>query len=285
MSRINLLIFWLLLLFSACVKYFNIEETATRKVMVNGLLIANDKPVITVKYTYLLNDTVIYNQDNNSEDFMIKNAVVKIIDLTADSSFSLTYSDSIQFFNFTLKGYTSDKFIPRSGRAYLLKVYVKGFDSIYANTTIPYMPNIDTFTVVLNPGYSEKIVNITIKDSCSHDIYWLTAFGYLYSENPLIIQFSQNLFLTDSLFNCENYSFTLKTDKNVSNLFLFKGNQELKLYIKTLYSQISGRTFGDFPNPFQEPVVVYTNIVNGLGFFTGLSSPVILNLNIKENEK
>jgi len=279
MKRIGIyILFSLLLSLVSCVKYFEIKGAGERKITVNCLLISGDLPVVTVKFSYLSGDSLIIDQDNDSENLMIKDATVIIKDKSDGVEHVLSYSDSIIYNGFVLRGYTSLSFLPEEGKTYELIVYYADYDTVYATTTLPYSPVIDTFFVEKVDDLNDKQVNIVIADSIGQDYYWMSAFNNFYTQDPYALQFGQNLFLPDSAFDGLKYTLGLNSDKYLQKIFFYKANKDLALYMETLYKQESGRNFEDFPNPFQEPVIVYTNIKNGLGIFAGLSKPVIINL-------
>ncbi len=288
---IDLLLFIFILNLSSCIKYFEISpEIHERKVTVNGLLIAGENPIITVKKNYLPTDTVKIILDNSSDSNMIKNAIV-ILSTEDNKKDTLKYSDSIYYNGFILKGYTTDTtldstkiIIPQEGHSYLLKVEVSGYGILTSTTTVPYSPKIDT--VIRHPDtsqfYAGRTIDIVINDSCyTPEYYFITGYGDFSTEDPNCISFYQNLLLSDKSFNCSNYTLTLTVDEHLPYILFYKANIDLGVYVETLYFQVSQRRFRDFPNPFQEPSVVYSNIKNGTGIFAAVSKPVIINLNSK----
>ena len=274
----------MLIFFSGCVKYFDIPEVGTRKVTVNGLLIAGEKPIITVKNSYLASDTVPIILDNNSLEHMITDATV-VLYSDSNEVDTLKFSDSIVFQGFILKGYTTDSLIPTEGSTYHLVVNVPDYGVLTASTTVPSSPKLDTVIKHADTSmyYSDVIVDVVIDDSCvTPEYYFFSAYAPYYTEDPNCITFSQNLLLPDKSFNGTPYTLTLTVDHHLSELYFYKANSDLGVYIQSLYNQVRERNFNDFPNPFQEPVVVYCNIQNGTGIFAALSKPIVINLNSRK---
>ncbi len=275
------------MLISGCVKYYQIPETGKRQVTVNGLLIAGEKPIIAVKESYLPSDTVVFDLGNTSNANLITNALV-ILATDQGEPDTLRFVDSIYYQGFELKGYTTDSLIPREGSTYYLKVYVPGYDTLYSFTTVPYSPNVDTvFIRSSDTGQfsSDLSVDIVIQDSCATpEYYFIASYGDFYTEDPNCIIFPapQTFLLPDRNFNCTKYTFTLTVGTHTPDLRFYKANIDLGVYIETLYQQVSQRRFSDFPNPFQEPSVVYNNIQNGTGIFAALSRPYIITINSKK---
>ncbi len=290
-SRTSIYLLLSLLIFtSGCVKYYQIPEISERQVTVNGLLIAGEKPIVTVKESYLPSDTVIFDLDNSSEANLITNALV-VLSTEEGKQYTLRFVDSIYYQGVGLKGYTTDSLIPREGNTYYLKVYVPGYDTLYSFTKVPYSPRVDTFFIRSSDTVefsSDLSVDIVIQDSCvTPEYYFVTGYGSFYTEDPNCIIFpaSQSILLPDRNFNCTKYTFSLTVDMHTPELRFYKANIDLGVYIETLYQQVSQRRFSDFPNPFQEPVVVYSNIQNGTGIFAALSRPFVITINTKKNEK
>ncbi len=148
-----------------------------------------------------------------------------------------------------------------------------GYDTIYSQTYVPYPPHVDSFSIQeinINDDYT-KLLKLTILDSCGKDYYWL----------PL--RHLRNHLFVDSLFNCQHYTFNIDISYfDIDSIVLFhRANEDLAKYIISLNKQYSSREINDLPNPFREPVIVYSNIINGVGIFAAVSSPVELNFNLK----
>ena len=153
---------------------------------------------------------------------------------------------------------------------------------------MPYSPRVDTvFISRSDTGQfsSDLSVDIVIRDSCATpEYYFIASYGDFYTEdhNCIVFPGPQAILLPDRNFNCTKYTFSLTVGIHTPELRFYKANIDIGIYIETLYQQVSQRRFSDFPNPFQEPAVVYSNIQNGTGIFAALSRPYIITINSKK---
>ncbi len=278
MKKNSILFLVLISLVFSCTREFDMDVLARRQVMVNGLLIGDLPVIITLQYGYLPTDTTVIFLSNDTN--LIENASVWLSD-DQGQSVKLYFRKSINYpyIFYPLSGYYTDSLIPQAGHRYFLKIYVPGYDTIYSQTYVPYPPHVDSFSIQesnINYYYT-KLLKLTILDSCGKDYYWLP-----------VSQIRNYLFL-DSLFNCQHHTFNIDISYfdidsyfSIDSLLLFhRANEDFAKYIISLNKQYSSREINDLPNPFREPVIVYSNIINGVGIFAAVSSPVELNFNLK----
>lgn len=191
---------------------------------------------------------------------------------------------------------------PKSGCSYKLKVYVEGFDTVYACDTLPYLTNLSNGTI-LQPisidrnGSKISQAKMTISDPMNkRDYYELIFMGTQYDNSITItdpvllnegdIPFNPtSYFFSDELFDGQDYSLVINRDLGFGikiwvvlratsrNYYLYR-----KYLTRHLFTQPT-RDLGVGAFIFKgEPQTMYNNIINGYGIFAGFveTSPYLL---------
>ncbi len=202
--------------------------------------------------------------------------------------------------------YRSDNLRPAAGNSYTLRAAAPNFEAIEASD---YLSPPVAITSVLNlparSGDPDEYVRLrlTFDDPPDIDNYYLLSiqmvdiFGYRFfnhfeTSNPVIMAnsdedsgpvniddfFDNEAVFDDVLFAGE----TLEIDFGYYD-FLFGSNSWAQVYIRL--SSVSEHYFRhhktfrkaetvDGGNPFQEPVLIHSNVQNGIGIFAGYSTSV-----------
>ncbi len=188
--------------------------------------------------------------------------------------------------------YKSLNYMPVENKKYQIKINVPGFDTILAETFIPKFKDLDTiFYENINKTEPdddfEKYfarLNIKFTDNASEqNFYMITMFNwwtYYQTENIIIKDIietdrrigASELFFNDNLINGQNYNMQIDV--------AYKGRDTVAVYMD--YCNISNEMYKFFKtkyllqktydNPFAEPVIIYSNVVNGAGIFAGYSA-------------
>ncbi len=272
--------------FLSCEKSFKYDEKNTRKIDVTCFIKANDTIKVNVSYSYKPGEFIEYI--NDADVYIYEGDEMKE---------KLAYKK-----NYFQEGwYFSEKYLPEENKNYRLVVFVPNYDTIYATTHIPKHISIDSIvydTYVLKTDSDEIIEGDTIfhysiffdfklhfKDNLDAGYYVLNA-DYLFSSSDAVIEaknkdgyFSSSTekiaFFNDNVFNGQNYSLRFSyQDPNYMTIDTLTLKTELQtvskeayLFFQTAYLQRKNRD-----NPLVEPVIIYSNIKNGVGIFAGVSS-------------
>lgn len=287
MNKTILTLSLFILLLSSCRKDFKFNDSEDKQVNVMCFLKADDTIRVHLSYTYNP-----YKITNENFDPYIKNAKVFIYENNQLKE-ELTYYEN----NFN-GWYLSENFIPIIGEKYKLKVVVPNYDTIYAETEIPYKTLIDTITYNLNieveddGEYSASIgifdFILSFTDPSDYNYYSFNS-NIIYKTSDPIFEtrnsngiyinnnYSYKPYFSDSIINGQKYN--LKYNANFLNLNLidtFYFSHELislskdaYLFYKTRYLQYKNKN-----NPLVEPVLLHSNITNGTGIFAGIATDI-----------
>lgn len=179
---------------------------------------------------------------------------------------------------------------PQVNTKYKLKVEVPGYETLFAQTTIPQPIPVTAIKIdtVLKDWYSEVTAELTFTDPPEknyYQVYWAaevsvqsgTSTGvktdtitYLFPLYLPQTEFEESsAVFNDTKFN--NTTTKIKVQLNYlafgtiikHRIILFNLNEDYYNY--ELTRRLQERTSGD---PFAQPVQVFTNITNGIGIFT-----------------
>jgi hypothetical protein len=160
-------------------------------------------------------------------------------------------------------------FNPVEGQTYFIRAAVDGYKSVKSSCTIPYYnPTMVSLVKVdtINTMDFERKINFTVKiiDALGiRNFYGIKAF---YGNNELFLNKDNSekwLFNdinkdgSEFVFKFEQYIYPLYSP-NTIRVRLYQTDEAFYLFNNS-YKNI------DFENPFSEPVLVYSNIENGLG--------------------
>ncbi len=290
--RIILIIF--LLLTASCAREFKYDLNYEKQVVVNSVLIAGSPVIVGLHFSDPANEMT-----NPFDPQFVENAQVEISDSHGNRYILDTTSDyeivpplnGIIMTVYYQRVYYTDQLIPQEGEEYFLKVYVPGFDTIYARTMIPLSPDTGKFwyKITFGPPISEAEIGLELKNTGGYNYYWLETADYvnqLSCSDPAIIGTYSGFLINGELFPERNYTLYFQASidtmhQDTAIFYLFRASREFYYYFKSYEEQ----TPPEIPNPYQEPVVVYSNIRNGLGIFTSFSKPVFLKIPLKNTKK
>lgn len=268
----------IMVLLISCEKKVNINiEDQIPKMVINGIL--NNSDTLTVQVS---ESRDIFFEDNLP---LISNATVIIFD-----SFHNTFDTLTNLAD----GYyqiSTVNFKPEIN--YTLLAYANGFESVHASTHLP------------KPINNFVVDTIRIVDKMRYEVSFFDDLG---EENFYIFRIKQNPFFSYGSFqinedictnqlNLENENSTF-SNENCSSYFLFKDTHfngttfvfsaehlinyiadstEVILSLSSISKEyfkykVTSDAYNEVqPDPFSQPVQVYTNIENGFGIFAGES--------------
>ncbi len=283
-KKILLLFCFLLLIifFCNCKKEFIYNFEKEKNINVFGIINANDTIFLHLSFLYNLNQNFLdSNYIINAEIFLYENNV---------------FIEKIKYKNNPKlgDGWYFSSYLPKENNQYKIKVKVPNYDTVYAETSIPDRVNIDSIKyelLIKNEEQSIRSYNLNsfifFNDVKNTDNFFIINSKQPYITNDPIIEsrntdgFFKNLslnnyliaFFSDKLFKNNNYNlkiineFTFNKDTLCFEYELLSISEEAYLFYKTRYLQDKTSN-----NPLSEPVIIYSNIINGSGLFAGTSS-------------
>ena len=229
----------------------------------------------------------------------ITNAVVTISDINGNLIATLDHTTDGE--------YISAGIAPSPGNYYRLDASASGYDAVYAESSTPsFVPVIsyDTSTVTFN-NYDQKKCVIRFQDPPAQgDRYIIYAFSiqtyimydafgnvydtlyqlghsYITSASPHVVNadsesYQEKLFLTDQLMNGNEVEvdFYIPGYYAPDFSFGFALMHVSEDYFR--FTQTSDTYLQSAHDPFSQPVLVYSNIINGRGIFAGFSRAIIM---------
>lgn len=287
-----IIIFFLAFIFTSCEKEIKFKQKDVEpKIVINALLNTDSAWVINVSHSLNILDK------NKPKELPDANVVLK--DMEGNILEVLNHSADGNFIS-------ANNSKPIFGKSYQLEVTHKNYKTIEANTVIPtpvFFEIIDTTKVVFKSEESMR-VRIRFTDPAAEaNYYFIKAMveykSYLFDEFGNIVDSMYNnypeqigssnlnfenldennsksseLYLKDNLINGKTVEIDL-----YMNYFLFQLNEFSNISLvlasagKDFYlHKISKNKHDNIQdNPFAEPVIIYSNIKNGIGIFAGYS--------------
>jgi hypothetical protein len=268
-----LLVFVLMFIFTSCSKEIEIDTRGFKKqLVVNSLF----HPKIPFSFDISLTQTPI-------DTFTI----------ITDSIYIALYEENRKVFETkTLSNSLSTYIMPQWGSSYQLKVYVEGFDTLYACDTIPQMISIvDAYYIgpisVDKYGCQSGKFNFSVLDPAETHNYYEFEWGYyenvkaidpvFINEGDVAYQPTTHYF-SDELFNGKNYNFSIVSglSQNIGwqpTIVLKSVSRNYYLYRKYLTRHLATQPTLDLEVGAlifkSEPQPMYSNIKNGVGIFAG----------------
>lgn len=282
-----LLFIFLLLLFLSCETVVDVELPKHEPMIVVNSIGNPDEP-------WELNLSLSKGILNEGKIEILNKAKVEILENGNPISSFNHYSDGI---------YKSTGAKPKTNVNYELRVSNDGFETVTSSCKIPEPIGIESVTVdtIDTQWEDEKELEITISFTDVPNIENFYSFSMFristwegrtdvssmyFSSNDLLIRdedrildegrkyYGEEAFFDDTILDGKNYKlkvyvyFHNRSDGKINyEIVLSSLTKEYYKYLETRDAQI--RT-GD--NPFAEPVIIYSNIENGLGIFAGYSS-------------
>lgn len=230
------------------------------------------------------------SKPNNSKDFYLQQK----FDYVQNAEIFVT-QNNVLYSDFEYKEngfYVSKSFIPKTESKCELKVSAKGYKTVQAQSSIPYKIKIDSFyySYISHPDIGDNILKINLiwNDPPDENYYYILASlkhttkayakkspDIFLRNHPIFgdwsLRTSKNLLVfNDNTFNGKKYNFEFFVG-NRNNTF---GSNTYTFYLchisKNFYqwAESIGRYF-EQNSFFDEPVVVYNNIEDGIGVFAG----------------
>ncbi len=278
--------FFLIIVFNSCETIVDVDLPK-----IKPMIVLNS--ICTPSNTWNVNLTASKNILDGEPLKPIENADIKIIGKD-------TLTDLLYYKNGT---YKTNWFKPKTNINYEIQVSAKGFKTVTSHCLIPEPVKIESVEVdtIVNE-YQRKELQLTIsftdppnkKNFYSLEVLRVGTYNgkknyypEYFTSNDLIIDNNDNnlfegskkrfrgneAFFNDDIVNGKKYKMIVfielsrVLDKQIFEVVL---NSLTNSYYKYIKSQKLQRETRD--NPFAEPVIVYSNIKNGLGIFAGYSS-------------
>jgi len=252
----------------------------------------NEVPVVTVGCFLKQNDTIkvyLTYTKQTDKDFSYYPA----FDFVANADVYI-YEENIlkeKLTHIKQGYYKSLNYLPVENKKYQIKINVPGFDTISAETFIPkfkdldtiYYENIDKTELDDDFEYYFARLNIKFTDNKNEkNLYMINMFNwwtYYQTDDILIKEIisansyfgAREIFFTDDFLNGQNYNMQIDAAYNGNdsvNIVMDYCNisEEMYEFLKTKF--LLQKTYD---NPLAEPVIIYSNIINGTGIFAGYS--------------
>lgn len=269
--KIQYLLYGLFLFFTSCTKEIEINTSGFEKKLVVNSLFTPDKPFeFRFSYTILPNESLPVFTD--SIHLWLYENESQVLD-------TLFLSDTF-----------SSSYYSKSGCSYRLKVFVEGYDTIYACDTVPTQVSVQDGSIKLISidKYQTQtcLTTITIPDpvhvSNYYEMFYKDA-QYDYENkitDPVLLNegdisyYPETYFFSDKLFDGKNYTLQIKCNlffntpskvilRNISyNYYMYR-----KYWTRHSYNQVAiDKGIGALIYT-GEPQPMYNNIVNGYGVF------------------
>lgn len=276
--KFNKFVFLIILVITslACRREIELNIDYDNLIVINGLLVADSSPIeITLTKTRNFSDDSTYS--------FINEASVQIF--CNDTLLSTcTNSDSGKFIS---------NITPKAGNTYKVIAYIKGYDSVWAETTIPKQLNGLKFSAdSINRGYQTTLVHFfcEFSDDINQDnYYWLWSSNkYIYTTNQFVDELTGMEFpfrewpynkvyrllrFADSQFNGNTIELDLLCSLEKSRTIYF--NSFDKNYDQYLSSYISYSNYAGYDERtflWYQPSFIHSNINNGTGIFGSMVS-------------
>lgn len=258
--------------FLSCEKYIDIEiPNEGRKITVNAFINDTQNPMVYLNQSrFILDGNYTFDPINDATITLLKGEV------------------EVATFNRIDEGKYSTNYICEKGFQYSLKV-TQGNEEVSSTTNIPQNSQyqfLDTTSVITSSiDYSTSYLRFKIKinDPAAEENYYMVTFvgqDYpisFYSKEAVIENendgFMNYALISDQLmngqsrtllFDLEYYNFTQEVNR--VEMYVNAISKEMYLY----YLQLGKYQESQY-NFMAEPVMVYSNVTNGLGIFGGYS--------------
>lgn len=264
-------------LFFSCEKYIDMEiPNEGRKITVNSIINDQTNPIVYLhKSRFILDGSYVFTPINAATVTLYKEGVLVSTLIESESEIGV---------------YKALNYIPEKGFKYSIEV-TKYEEMVSSETTIPNLVGcelIDTVRVKqieTTETYEYLRFNLKINDPSAQENYYMVSFYSQYYQNLIsfynadqIIENGNNQYLNYAVFSdklINGLSKTIAFDIAIAN-FTHDINPitiECKSISKDMYLYyLRLSTYRDAAGNFlAEPVMLYTNIKNGLGIFGGYS--------------
>jgi hypothetical protein len=274
-----------IVLFGSCEKYIDIEiPDEGRKITVNCFINDSDKPILMLtRSKFILDSGNEFSMIDSAKAYLYLNGV-QVAEFFQQDTSSIPEP-------WDIGAYVAD-YTCQPGKQYTIKV-IKDGETITSSTQIPNsvtIQSIDTMTILNQDGYKNLRIKITINDPANIENYYQFSFRTISFGYEQILSFPVNqsdfgvtvtsyqsyLITNDKLFNGQSKTFIFDLDAGnfydlVTPLSIVVNGVSKDMFL--YYQQL--QKYQNAQNSFlAEPVMMYTNIENGLGIFAGYSSHI-----------
>lgn len=195
------------------------------------------------------------------------------------------------------------KHTAESGKKYKIKINVEGYEPLFAETTVPFVPVIQAKlkqdTIIdenwIN-GYRTKLrIIVDLSDTSFKDFYWFqkgeikkfgASFSSSYYTDKMYFDEFNRYFNQDNSYPFTNYEYIggLRLDDELFNnskiqfsisgwpketLFVINADPHFDKYYKSSIKQFLTYEYDQMP--IFEPVQIYSNVKNGFGIFGSIA--------------
>lgn len=268
------------LLVSSCVETVDdVDISGEGEKLVLTSFITPDADTI---YANLSQSTPYFDDNNQSSNInpQIKNATLNLSN--GKSAYSMKYDSTNNNFHLL----TDSSFKIKTGHTYTIKAKAPGFENVKSECTVPYSaPNdiklIDKYTT--HGNFNNDLIGLVFefKDIPSEENFYRLSFfekeanlnnDSSWQQNDHYWKFNKNTYvLSDDKRDGQN----IKVRAEMND---FSGQKDIRIMLLSVdehyynYHDKLNR-FGS-GNPFSEPVILYSNIKNGLGVFSGYTKTI-----------
>jgi hypothetical protein len=238
----------------------------------------------------LIKINITSSKPKDSKDFYLMNRFEYI-----EKAEILLFENDTSISDFVYQGkgnHISSIYKPQVGKKYKIQIKSPGYATVEAESIIPKKITLDSlyYSYINDPETGRRIlkVNMVWHDPPEENFYYIFVIkenseGYFSKGSPPIylrnhpifgdwsLRISKSLMVfDDKLFNGQTFNFELLMDKEYAPYGLTFYSFYLVHISKDFYlwAESQGRFF-EQNSFFDEPVVVYNNITNGLGIFAG----------------
>jgi len=260
-------------LFYSCTKEIEIDTHGFKQQIVVNSILDTAKPICI--------------------DFSFTQTPIDTFTIIKDSIFIELYENGRKLLETkTLSNNITTNIKPQAGSSYQLKVYVEGFDTVYACDTIPHLINIvDAYYIgpisIDKYGDQSAKYNFSISDPSETKNYYEFDWGYSEYEKALdpvfinegdVSYHPSTHYFSDELFNGKSYNFSIVSwlSQNAGwqpTIVLKSVSRNYYLYRKHLTRHFATQPTLDLEVGAlifkSEPQQMYSNIKNGVGIFAG----------------
>lgn len=269
----------------SCEKEVKLDPEFTEsKIVVNGILKAGETPKIDISRS----ESILYGESKFASMPFLSNATAKLYD-SNQNLLGIFVHDSAGIY--LLPGVEI-----YSGQDYSLIVSCIGYDDVWASTHIPEQIEV----LVVESQIKDELISydIVLADNPSENNFYaltISQIGY-YCQGPACSG-SPNRTMCTQMLEVANIEPTISGDKcsqvflfsdeNFNgNTFIFNATQNfydetdstiIEITLKSLTEdyfkyKVTNEAYDEIqPDPFSQPVQVFTNIENGFGVFAGSS--------------
>jgi len=270
---------------SGCVRDAkNVKLTQTEPKLVVTSFISPDDTILKVKITK--SKPVLGQQDPFGYVRPVSDAQVSISD--GSQTVTLTFDDSLQSYTFPMQGLPN--FI-KAGGTYFLSASTPDGKSVSASTTVP-INKVDASTAIItfreftDGGFTRDVIDFTFFDIPNEENFYRVEAYLVTNDNSNRNSVEEVYFNYDE--EDSRYNLYKDQNRNGKEFKIVEGNynyygQSPSSGSQEIFVNVynTSRAYYDYhksidsfqgDDPFSEPVLIYSNIKNGLGIFASYNT-------------